>query len=105
CLVVVETTGEDPYMRCAIYARVSTKDKGQDVENQLAQLRRYAVAQNWEMVEYVDHDAGKHANREMFKAMFAAASRREFDVVLVWALDRLTREGVGETFAHIRTLT
>ena len=26
-------------MRAAIYARVSTKDKGQDTENQLFQLR------------------------------------------------------------------
>jgi DNA invertase Pin-like site-specific DNA recombinase len=91
-------------VRAAIYARVSTKDKGQDVENQLAQLRRYAAAQQWEMIEYVDHESGKHAEREQFKAMFAGASRREFGVVLVWALDRLTREGVYETFAHIRRL-
>jgi DNA invertase Pin-like site-specific DNA recombinase len=37
--------------------------------------------------------------------MFDAASRREFDVVLVWALDRFTREGVYETFDHIRKLS
>jgi DNA invertase Pin-like site-specific DNA recombinase len=92
-------------MRAAIYARVSTKDKGQDVENQLVQLRRYARAQRWEIVEYVDHETGKHADREAFKRMFQAATRREIDVVLVWALDRLTREGVYETFAHIRVLT
>jgi DNA invertase Pin-like site-specific DNA recombinase len=37
--------------------------------------------------------------------LFEDASRRRFDVVLVWALDRLTREGVFETFDYIRRLT
>src|SRR5579872_1469840 len=92
-------------MRAAIYARVSTRDKGQDVENQLAQLRRYAKKQGWKITEYIDHETGKHADRDAFREMFAAATRREIDVVLVWALDRLTREGVYETFAHIRKLS
>lgn len=91
-------------MRCAIYARVSTKDKGQDTENQLVQLRRYAESQDWQVVEYIDHDTAKHSARAQLQAMFAAASRREFGVVLVWALDRLSREGVAETFLHIRRL-
>jgi len=88
----------------AIYARVSTKDKGQDVENQLAQLRKYAEAQSWGVREFIDHETGKHADRAAFKALFEAASRREVNVVLVWALDRFTREGVAETFVHIKTL-
>ena len=91
-------------MRCAIYARVSTKDKGQDVENQLVQQRRYATAQGWEITEFIDHETAKHADRAQFQSLFAAASRREIDVVLVWALDRFTREGVAETFIHIKKL-
>src|SRR4029077_20785360 len=43
-------------------------------------------------------------NRPQFQALFAAASRREMDVVLVWALDRFSREGVAATFAHIKRL-
>jgi DNA invertase Pin-like site-specific DNA recombinase len=38
------------------------------------------------------------------KRLFAEAAQRRFDVVLVWALDRLTREGVAETFQYIRRL-
>jgi DNA invertase Pin-like site-specific DNA recombinase len=92
-------------MRCAIYARVSSKDKGQDVENQLAQQRRYATAQGWEITEFIDHESAKGSlNRAQFQALFAAASRREIDIVLVWALDRFTREGVAETFIHIKKL-
>lgn len=93
-------------MRCAIYARVSTKDKGQDTENQLLQLREYCRRQDWTVVEeYVDHVSGKTGERDSFKRLFGDASRRQFDVVLVWALDRFTREGVLETFEYIRNLT
>ena len=40
-----------------------------------------------------------------FRAMMTDASRRRFDVVVVWALDRFSREGVGETFDHIGRLS
>ena len=92
-------------MRVAIYARVSTT-QGQDTENQLAQLRDYATRQKWTVVqEYVDYATGKHSDRDAFKKLFEDASRRAFDIVLVWALDRFTREGVLETFEHVRRLT
>src|SRR5690242_10417337 len=90
--------------RAALYARVSL-DQGQDTENQLAQLRQYCAKCGWEVAnEYIDHATGKHSAREQFRAMFAAASRREFDVVVVWALDRFSREGVMQTFEHIKKL-
>src|SRR5215471_770130 len=94
-----------PDNRVALYARVSTKDKGQDTENQLAQLRAFCAASGWTIVaEYIDHVTGKHSDREEFKAMFTAASRREFDLLVTWALDRLSREGVAKTFEHIKVL-
>src|ERR1035437_9526286 len=37
--------------------------------------------------------------------LYAAASRREFDPVLFWNLDRFSREGVFETLKHLQTLT
>jgi predicted site-specific integrase-resolvase len=41
--------------RVALYARVSTKDKRQDTDNHLAQLRQFAATQNWAIVqEYID---------------------------------------------------
>jgi len=91
-------------LTAAIYARVSTKDKGQDTENQLSQLRRYAAKQEWEVVEFIDHDHGDVAERARFLDMFAAAAKREIDLVLTWALDRFTREGVAETFIYIARL-
>ena len=91
--------------RAALYARVSTKDKGQDSENQLAQLRQFCAANHWPIAaEFVDHVSGKRSDREQFQAMFASASRREFDYLVTWALDRLSREGVSKTFEHIKQL-
>ncbi len=93
-------------MRTAIYARVSTEDKGQDTENQLVQLREYCARKDWAVAEeYLDHVSGKTATRDGFKRLMSDASRRKFDVVLVWALDRFTREGIPETFEHLKKLT
>ena len=93
-------------MKIALYSRVSTRDKGQDAENQLAQLREFAATQNWQIVaEYVDHASGSKSDREQFQAMFADASKRKFDLVLFWSLDRLSREGVLETLQHLQRLT
>ena len=93
-------------MRVALYARVSTKDKGQDTENQLRQLREFAAKQGWNVAcEYIDRASGKRGDREQFQKMFAAASKREFDVLLFWSLDRLSREGVVETLNHLQRLT
>ena len=93
-------------MKTAIYARVSTKDKGQDVENQLAQLREFCKRSGWTIeLEYVDTMSAKTANRPAFRAMFEAARRREFDCVLFWSLDRFSREGVLETLQHLQTLS
>jgi DNA invertase Pin-like site-specific DNA recombinase len=93
-------------MQVAVYARVSTDDGRQDADNQLAQLREYCSRHGWTIAEeYIDHESAKSGDREAFKRMFVDASRRRFDVVLVWALDRFTREGIPETFEYIRRLT
>jgi DNA invertase Pin-like site-specific DNA recombinase len=93
-------------MKVALYSRVSTRDKGQDVENQQRQLRDFAVKQGWTIVlEFSDEVSGKTSDREQFKRMFTAASKREFDVLLFWSLDRLSREGALETLQHLQRLT
>ena len=93
-------------MKIAIYARVSTKDKGQDTENQLVQLREFAAKQGWIVsCEYVDRESGAKSDRAEFQRLFEDASRRKFDLLLFWALDRLSREGVLETLQHLNRLT
>ena len=93
-------------MRVAIYARVSTKDKGQEVENQLRQLREFAGSQGWTVYrEFIDRETGSTDDRAEFQSMFRDASQRRFDVLLFWALDRLSREGGLQTLQHLNRLT
>ena len=93
-------------MRAALYVRVSTRDKGQDVENQRRQLREYCQTQKWEIVaEYEDQDSGAKATRVEFQRMLEEARQRRFDVLVFWALDRFSREGVTETLNNLQRLT
>ncbi len=93
-------------MKTAIYARVSTRDKGQDVENQLVQLREFCQRSGWTVAhEYIDEASAKTSKRPQFQAMLTAATRRGFDMVLFWSLDRFSREGVLETLQHLQRLT
>jgi DNA invertase Pin-like site-specific DNA recombinase len=96
-------------MTIALYARVSTKDKGQDYENQLRELRAFVerkAGDGWVLAhEYVDKASAKTADRPAFRKMLDDASRKQFDMVLFWSLDRFSREGVLETLQHLQKLT
>jgi DNA invertase Pin-like site-specific DNA recombinase len=93
--------------RVALYARVSTRDKGQEPNNQLGELRDFCQRQGWIVVrQYLDQSSGKRGdNRPEFQKMFESAARREFDIVLFWALDRFSREGVVATLNYLERLT
>jgi DNA invertase Pin-like site-specific DNA recombinase len=91
--------------RIALYARVSTRDKGQDPKNQLNDLHAFAATQGWKIThEYIDHVTGKHSDREQFQRLFKDASQRKFDLVLFWSLDRFSREGALATMKHLERL-
>lgn len=92
-------------MKAALYARISKKVSKQDTENQLLQLREYCARQGWTVVEFVEREtASGKVERDEFHRLFDEASKRMFDVVVVWALDRFTREGIGETFEYLKRL-
>ena len=79
--------------RIAIYARVSTKNNGQDPETQLMALRDYAKARKLEIfTEYVDVGiSGSKDSRPALNSMMADARKRRFDTVLVARFDRFAR--------------
>jgi len=84
--------------RAAIYARVSTD--GQTTENQLRELRLVAERNGWLIVqEFIDQSISGAKGREQrpaFDALWKGATRRDFDVVMVWAVDRL-----GRSLSHL----
>ncbi len=76
--------------RVALYMRVSTID--QHPETQLHDLRGLAAQRGFEIVdEYTDKISGAKAKRPGLDQLLADARRGRFDVVLVWAFDRLAR--------------
>ena len=86
--------------RAAIYARVSTD--GQTTENQLRELRLVAERNGWLIVqEFVDQGISGAKGREQrpaFDRLWKGAVRRECEVVMVWAVDRL-----GRSLTHLVT--
>ena len=91
--------------RAALYVRVSTD--AQTVENQIRELRQVAGRRGWDVAE-VYHDAGisgaKGRNgRPGLDSMLNDASRRKFDIVMAWAIDRLGRSLIDllDTIQHL----
>ncbi len=77
--------------RAAIYARVSTAD--QDPNNQLHDLRQMAAQRGFEIVEeYVDRGvSGARARRPALDRLMGDARCGRFQILLVWAADRVAR--------------
>jgi putative DNA-invertase from lambdoid prophage Rac len=100
-LLNVPTSGK----RALIYSRVSTAD--QDAENQFAQLRAYAAAQGWQVVDAIT-DVGSGSKdateRTGLGKVLTFAHQKRFDVLLFWSLDRFSREGSRKTIAHLTQL-
>jgi DNA invertase Pin-like site-specific DNA recombinase len=76
--------------RAALYTRVSTLD--QHPESQVYDLRQFAAQRGFEIVhEYTDKISGAKAKRPGLDQMLSDARRGRFDVVVVWAFDRMAR--------------
>ena len=80
-------------MRVALYARVSTADKGQDPRVQTLELQEYCQRRGWSVVgEYVDVGiSGTKEKRPELDRLMADAHRRRFDAILCWKFDRFAR--------------
>jgi DNA invertase Pin-like site-specific DNA recombinase len=91
--------------RAAIYVRVST-DK-QTVENQVRELRQIAELRGWQVVEqYSDTGISGSKGRDGrpgLDQMLKDASKRRFDVVMAWAIDRIGRSLI-DLLGTIQTL-
>lgn len=92
-----------PPRRAALYVRVSTRE--QTVANQEIELRRWAERLGLEVVNvYADTASGARSDRVALAAVLAGAHRRDFDLLLIWSLDRLSREGIGPMTRYMEQL-
>src|SRR5512137_1938822 len=84
-------------VRAALYARISTTDKGQSTDMQLEELRQYVTTREWTYREFIDEGvSGAQRSRPALEELLIAARRREIDAIVVWRLDRL-----GRSLSHL----
>lgn len=90
--------------RAALYLRVSKDD--QHPENQLEPLKQFCKQRDLEIVAtYQENGSAWTAGHQpQWKRLVADASHRHFDVLVVWSIDRMTREGIDAIFMRIKTL-
>ena len=102
-------------VKCVIWARVSSTDGSQNTENQLHQLREWAQRRGLEVTkELITEDSawaetkggnGKGSEFDKARASLLDGARLgHYTVVLVWAIDRLSRRGIEDTLATLRRL-
>lgn len=92
--------------RACIWLRVSTDSKGQDPALQKADLEGLCHQRGWDIVKVyeVQESAFGKKPREHFTAMLEDARNGQFDVIVAWSLDRLSREGEWSVSRMMATL-
>jgi DNA invertase Pin-like site-specific DNA recombinase len=83
-------------LKIALYARVSTRDKGQNPEMQLEPMRKYCASMDYEITsEYIDKaESMDLTGRVEWTRMLKDAAIHKFDVLFIWKLDRAFRSNV-----------
>lgn len=81
-------------MKCALYARTSTRDQ-QSIPMQIDAMRQYAAGRGWEIVDVIEEqESGANNLRRGRAQILSLAKKRKIDVVLVWKLNRWGRSTV-----------
>ena len=82
--------------RAAIYVRVSTREQaehGYSLQEQINACRKYCEDKEWKVVRIYKENgvSGKNLRRPKIQLLLHHAEKKEFDVIVFWRLDRLTR--------------
>jgi DNA invertase Pin-like site-specific DNA recombinase len=92
-------------VRAAYYLRISTET--QELDNQRGEILPFIERRGWKLINtFEDVMSGRKTEKDRpgFAAMLKAAHQRKFDIVVFWALDRLTREGTRATLDYLQRL-
>lgn len=92
-------------MKVVIYARCSTDESKQDVSNQIERCKKYCEAQGWQyevMQEY--ESAYSDKQRKVFSKMLERIRFKEFNVLMVYMLDRFSRQAPTKIVSDIHQI-
>lgn len=91
--------------RVAIYCRCSTSEKTQDVQLQVDACIRYCEAQGWPFKIFTEYESAYQVKkRPIFEAMMEQIRLKEFDILLVYMLDRFSRQRPTQVVADFNKL-
>ncbi len=92
-------------MRIAIYARCSTSESRQDVENQISICRRFCDSQGWASEIFKEYESAyRSKERKIFNQVLERIRLREFDGLVVYMLDRFSRETPTKTVSDLHKI-
>jgi len=92
-------------MRAALYLRVSSNE--QKLDNQLPALEAYAASRGWTIAgTYTEQESAWRAGhqKELAKLLKELRNGSRYDILLCWALDRLSRQGAASILNLVATL-
>lgn len=83
-------------MRAVGYIRVSTEEQAKEgisLGNQAESIRSFCKAKGWDLLALISDEGktGKDLRREGVQNLIAKAKAKEFDILVIYKLDRLTR--------------
>lgn len=90
--------------KAVLYSRCSTDETKQDVEVQLKELRRYAQAYGWEYIEIEEYGSGYKGQQPKLKQVLDDIRLKRYDVLLVYSMDRFSREHPKKVNALLDTI-
>ncbi len=85
---------------CIIYSRVSTTK--QDAKNQIIQLKKYAKQKKYKIIDMIEEVESSKSKREKLNKLL---NQNNYNILLVYALDRISRNGLFETINILQHLS
>ena len=88
-----------------VYARYSSHSQGeQSIEGQIEKARNYAASKGYTIIhEYVDRaQSGRTDNRTEFQRMLKDTAKKQFQVIILWKVDRFGRNREEITINKIK---
>ncbi len=91
-------------IKAILYSRCSTDENKQDTEVQAKELRRYAEAYGWEYLEVQEYGSGYKGEQPKLKDILDKIRLKEYNVLLVYSMDRFSREHPKKVNALLDTI-
>jgi len=91
--------------KAIIYNRVSTTE--QNPELQVKECEDFCKSKGWEVVGILQEHASAfkdESKREKFNLMLSKAEKKEFDIIVVWNMDRFSRQPEEEVLKLVKKL-